>query len=279
MKKIVMFAAGALLSVSLVAQDLPQPSPVGGVTQKVGLTNVEIEYSRPGVKNRTIFGDLLPYGTMWRTGANNATVVSFSTDVKINGKELLAGDYSLFTIPGKDSWQVMFNTNVNQAGTGGYQDSEEALRITVKPQAAPLTETLTLSVDNVTNASADICITWEKTKVCMDLTVDVSEQAVANIKNKIDEIENAHGVYNSAAKWYVENDLDPAQALAWAKKSTEIKEFPWSLYTLALAEEANGNYKGAIAAAERSRAAAQKMNYDAYVKMNDAKIAEWKKKK
>lgn len=279
MKKILMFATGALLCASVVAQDLPQPSPLGEMEQMVGLTEVEVEYSRPGVKNRTIFGDLVPYDTMWRTGANMATRISFSTDVKINGKDLLAGEYALFTIPGKDSWQFLFNTNVNQSGTSGYQDSEEALRVTAKPQVAPFTETFTISTENLTNTSAQICLTWETTKVCMDLTVDVAEQAVANINKKIDEMENSYGPYHSAASWYVDNNLDPAKALEWAKKATKIKELPWTLHTLARAQAANGNYKEAIAAAEKSKAAAEKMNYAAYVKKNEAAIAEWKKKK
>ncbi len=277
MKRLTMLAISTFLVGSVFAQDLPKPSPTGVVKQEVGLTDVEIEYSRPSVKGRTIFGDLVAYDKMWRTGANRATRVSFSTDVKINGKELSAGEYSLFTIPGKDSWQVMFNTNLNLSGTDGYQDSEEALRITAKPSKTAMTETFTIEVNNLKNDAANICLRWAETQVCMDLTVDVDAMAEENIEKKINEVENAYGVYHSAARWYLDREKDPAKALEWAKKSTEIRPMFFNLHTLALAHAANKNYKEAIAAAEKSKAAASEAGYDGYVKMNDQKIAEWKK--
>lgn len=277
MKRLTMLAISTFLVGSVFAQDLPKPSPTGVVKQEVGLTDVEIEYSRPSVKGRTIFGELVPYDKMWRTGANRATRVSFSTDVKINGKELSAGEYSLFTIPGKDSWQVMLNTNINLSGTDGYQDSEEALRITAKPSKTAMTETFTIEVNNLTNDAASICLRWADTQVCMDMTVDVDDMAEANIEKKINEVENAYGVYHSAARWYLEREKDPAKALEWAKKSTDIRPMFFNLHTLALAHAANKNYKEAIAAAEKSKAAASEAGYDGYVKMNDQKIAEWRK--
>jgi len=279
MKKFSLFIAAATLSASVFAQELPKPSPLGEVEQKVGLTEVEIEYSRPGVKDRDIFGDLVPYDKMWRTGANKATSISFSTDVKINGNELIAGDYSLFTIPGKETWQILFNTNLDQWGTGNYQDTEEALRISVKPEEYCFTETMTFTIDNVTDNSASICLKWAETSVCFDMEVEVDEMAEENIQNKINEIENAYGVYNTSARWYLEHGGDKAQALEWAKKSTSIKEEFWNLHTLALAQAANGKYKDAIATAEKSKAMATEAGYDSYISRNDEKIAEWKKMK
>lgn len=279
MKKLLMVMCGALLGSAVVAQDLPKPSPTGELEQMVGLTEVEIEYSRPGVKDRTIFGDLVPYGKMWRTGANKATKISFSTDVNINGQELLAGDYALFTIPGEDSWEILFNTNLEQWGTGNYQDTEEALRVIANSETTSFTETFTFDINNITNNSASICMMWEETKVCVDMTVDISDLAVKNIDDKISEIENAYGVYHTSARWYVDNDLDAAKALEWAKKSTSMKQTYWNMHTLALAEAANKNYKGAIAAAEKSTELAKESGSDGYVKMNEEKIAEWKKMK
>lgn len=277
MKKIWMWTAACLAVSTLNAQDLPKPSPMGEVEQMVGLTEVEIEYSRPGVKDRKIFGELVPYGQMWRTGANKATKISFSTDVKINGSELLAGDYALFTVPGEESWEILFNTNLEQWGTGNYQDTEEALRVRVKPQTWPFTETFTFSVDNLKDDAASICLTWEETRVCFDMSVEVDAQAEKNILDKISEIENAYGVYNTSARWYVDHGKDPAKALEWARKSTSIKETFWNLYTLSLAQAANSDFKGAVATAEKSIAMAKEAGYDNYVKMNEDNIAKWSK--
>lgn len=277
MKKLSMLAAGLLLSVGAFAQNLPKPSPKGIVIQEVGLTEVKVEYSRPGVKDRTVFGDLVPYDKMWRTGANMATRISFSTDVKINGKELSAGEYSLFTVPGKDSWDIMFNTNVNLSGTDGYQDSEEALKVSAKPEETAFTETFTIDINNISSDAATICLKWEKTEVCVDMTVEVDAMAEENIQAKINEVENAYGVYHSSARWYIERGKDPAKALEWAKKSAEIRPMFFNLHTLALAHAANKNYKEAIEVAEKSKAAAKEAGYDGYVKMNDKKIEEWKK--
>lgn len=279
MKKIFLMAGAALLSTAVFSQDLPKPSPMGELEQMVGLTEVEIEYSRPSAKERTIFGDLVPYGEMWRTGANKASMISFSTDVKINGKDLIAGDYAIFSIPGKESWEIMFNTNLEQYGTGNYQDSEESLRITAKPMKHLFTETFTFEVGNITDNSAQICMTWEETRVCFDMEVEVQEMAMANIESKINEIEKAYGVYNTSARWYLENNGDLAKALEWAKKSTSIQETFWNVLTLSKAYAANGNYKEAIASAEKSKKLAQEAGYDNYVKMNDENIANWKGKK
>lgn len=279
MKRLLLMTGAALMCTAVFSQDLPKPSPMGEVEQNVGLTEVEIEYSRPGVKDRTIFGDLVPYGKMWRTGANKATKISFSTDVKINGKELIAGDYALFTIPGEDSWEILFNTNLEQWGTRNYQDTEEALRVTAKPEKHSFTETFTIGVNDVRNDGASICLYWAETKVCIDMSVEVGAQAMKNIEDKISEIENAYGVYNTSARWYLDNDGDAAKALEWAKKSTSIKETYWNLYTLSLAHAANGNVKEAIASAEKSKKAAEAEGSDGYVKMNEKNIAEWKKKK
>lgn len=279
MKRIFLMAGAALLCTAAFSQDLPKPSPMGEIEQMVGLTEVEIEYSRPGVKDRTIFGDLVPYGEMWRTGANKASKISFSTDVKINGKDLIAGDYAIFTIPGKESWEIMFNTNLEQYGTGNYQDSEESLRISSKPSKVPFTETFTFDIGNITDNSAQICMIWEETRVCFDMEVEVQEMAMKNIENKINEIEKAYGVYNTSARWYLENDGDKAKALEWAQKSTGIQETFWNVLTLSKAYAANGKYKEAIAAAEKSKKLAQEAGYPNYVKMNDENIAKWKSKK
>ncbi len=278
MKRLSLFAIALFAGSALVAQDLPKPSPMGVVKQEVGLTKIRVEYSRPGVKDRKIFGDLVPFDKMWRTGANKASAISFSTDVKVNGKDLIAGDYAIFTIPGADSWEFLFNTNLDQWGTGNYQDTEESLRIRVRTQKVPHTETFTFTVDNLTDTSCDVCMVWEETRACFKVEVDVDAKAEENILAKINEIENAYGVYNTSARWYLDNNKDAKQALEWATKSTQIRETFWNLITLSRAQAANNDFKGAIATAEKSKAMAIEAGYDNYAKMNDENIAQWRGK-
>jgi hypothetical protein len=274
MKKITILFAALILGSSLMAQKLPQPSPSGKLEQVVGLTDVTIEYSRPGVKDRVIFGDLIPYDKVWRTGANRPTKITFSTDVKINGQDLAAGTYAVLSFPGKDSFTFVFSKNLD-SGEGNYKESDDALRVKARVEAVSHTETMTFNVANLRDASATICMSWEKTMACMDLTVAVDDEAVKNIEAKIKEIEGAYGVYNSSARYYLENNKDPKKALEWAQKSTSIQETFWNLITLSKAQAANGDYKAAIATAQKGVTKSTEAGNDAYVKMHQANIAEW----
>jgi hypothetical protein len=274
MKKITILFAALILGSSLMAQKLPQPSPTGKVEQVVGLTDVTIEYSRPGVKDRVIFGDLVPFDKVWRTGANRPTKITFSTDVKINGQDLAAGTYALLSFPGKDSFTFVFSKNLD-SGEGNYKESDDALRVKARIEPVAHTESLTFNVANLRDASASICLSWEKTMACMDLTVAVDEEALKNIDAKIKEIEGAYGVYNSSARYYLENNKDPKKALEWAEKSTGIQETFWNLITLSKAQAANGDYKAAIATAQKGVTKSTEAGNDAYVKMHQANIAEW----
>ena len=151
---IVLFMAFTVVEAQI---ETPQPSPTATFSQKVGLTDVKITYSRPSVKGRKIFGDLVPYGQLWRTGANMATKFEFSDDVKIEGQDIPAGTYALFTIPGEEEWTVIFNKNWQQGGTGNYKEEEDAIRFTVKPGDMPMSvETLVIDINNVTSTSSSI---------------------------------------------------------------------------------------------------------------------------
>jgi len=274
MKKITMLFAALVLGGSLMAQKLPQPSPSGKIEQEVGLTNVTIEYSRPSVKDRVIFGDLIPYNKLWRTGANRPTKITFSTDVSINDQPLAAGTYALLSFPEKDSFTFVFSKNL-ESGEGNYKESDDALRVRAKVEPSDFTETLTFNIDKLRDASAMICMEWEKTMACMNLTVKVDEEAEKNIAAKIKEIEGAYGVYNSSARYYLDNNKDPKKALEWAQKSTSIQETFWNLVTLSRAQAANEVYKGAIATAQKGVLKSKEAGNDAYVKMHEANIAEW----
>lgn len=164
-----------LFTVQLSAQDKPAASPLGKVYQRVGVTDIEVAYSRPSAKGRTIFADngLVPFGKLWRTGANGATTVSFSTDVMVDGNKLAAGTYSLLSIPAADEWVVIFNTDASLRGTGGYSEDKDALRITVPvaATAAPV-ETFKISIGTVTDTTADLWISWENTMVKVPVSVE-----------------------------------------------------------------------------------------------------------
>jgi len=267
----------AFFSPAIIAQELPQPSPAAEVEQRVGLTDIEIEYSRPGVKDREIFGDLVAFGEVWRTGANAATHIELSTDAMLGGKAVKAGSYSIFTVPGEESWKFMLNSD-EDASVSAYKAENNVLELDLKPNEIDKRESLIFYFDNITNESADLILEWSNVQLMIPITVKADEQAVENIKNKIAEIEGNFRAYNSAARYYMNNDKDMEQALAWSKKSVNIEAKFWNVYTLSLIQNKMGMKKEAIATAKRSLELAKKDEYAPYVKMNEENIAKWSKK-
>lgn len=262
--------------------ELPAASPTATFSQKVGLTKVEITYSRPGVKDRDIFGDLVPYGKLWRTGANAATRFEFSDDVKIGGKELKAGTYALFTIPGKNEWTIIFNKNYKQGGTGQYSEAEDAIRFTATPQKIDYqVETFTITIDEVRSTSANIALMWDHTVVTFPLEVEVDSQVMAAIE---ESMVISPDVYYQAASYYHDTDKDLDQALEWITKAVQgyekanVKPF-WVYRKKSLIEADLEKYKDAIASAKKSKSMAAEAGNQQYVKYNEESIAQWKKAK
>jgi hypothetical protein len=256
----------------------PAPSPLSKMEQVVGLTDVHIEYSRPSAKGRTIFGGLVPYDKLWRTGANAATVVTFSEDVVIEGKELEAGSYALFTIPGEDEWTIIFNTDTEQGGTGNYDEAKDALRVTVEPQdLSEFVETFTIGVNNLTSSSATLNLRWENTEVIVPFTVFTDDMVEASIAAAMAG-PSARDYYN-AATYYLSEGKDPNQALKWINKHLEMEEPKfWTLLAKSRIQAETGDYKGAIETANKSKQMAMDAGYETYVKRNEENIAMWKKK-
>lgn len=261
------------------AQDLPQPSPKASVSQKVGLTNFTIEYSRPGMKNRTIFGDLVPFGKIWRTGANKATSIEFDTEVTFEGNKVTAGKYAIFTIPGKEKWEVIISKDVESWGAGDYKKENDVARFFVQSQPHTLTETMQFSFDNVTDHGSQISLTWAETRVVFNVKVDAKATALKNIEKAIKEAQGTFRVYNSSARYYLTNNLDSKKALEWALKSVEMSKKFWNLKTLSEAYAANKDYKNALKTAEESLKMSTEAKYDPYIKMNQENIEKWKKMK
>ncbi len=282
MKKYFLFCF-TLLSIAaqtLTAQDLelPQPSPWAQVSQKFGLAQTTITYSRPAMKGRTIFGGLVPYGEMWRTGANKATELKIEGTVMINNQKVEAGAYSLFTIPGQTEWTIIINKNTELWGTNGYKQEEDVMRFTVKPTTTDATESFTIGFSNVKDKSITVDLIWATTKVSFDITNDFVEQGKMNIENAIKSAENTLGLYNDAAEFYLDYNLDSKLAMEWAKKSTAQGERYWNLYTLARAYAANGMYKEAIEIGTRSNNMATEAKNTGFAQTVAASLAEWKKK-
>jgi hypothetical protein len=256
---------------------MPAPSPLARYEQRVGLTDIIITYSRPGIKDRVIFGDLVPYDKLWRTGANMATKIEFSDDVKIEGKELKAGTYAIFTIPGRDTWTVIFNSNYNQGGTGQYKESEDVLRVSVKPESmAEKMETFTIDVNDITDSGANLWFLWENTAVPVQIEVDVDDKVMADIQQALDPASDA-GNYFMAATYYYNTDRDLDQALEWINKSIELgnKRF-WVVHLKANILKKKGDCVEAIKAAEESKAMAKEAGSDDYIALNDKLITSCK---
>jgi len=238
--------------------EFPQPSPAATVKQRFGLTDVEIAYSRPGVKGRKIFGGLVPYGEVWRTGANAATKVTFSTDVGVDGQLVPAGTYALVTIPGESEWTVILNKAVGGWGSYAYDEKNDQLRVKVKPVAMPeLMETMTIEIGDLRDATAVLSIAWEKTRVKVKLETDLVEALVPKIKAAM--AAEGKKPYFASAMFYYDHNLDLKQALAWIDEA--VKEQPdavWIVYRRGLIQSKIGDKKAALASAQEALALAKK---------------------
>lgn len=279
MKKLVLlFSIGLLLSTLTTAQiKSPAASPSSSLTQTVGLTEVQIDYSRPGLKGRRMFGGFLPYNKLWRTGANASTKITISDDVQIQDNDLTAGTYALYTIPGKDNWTIILHKNITHWGTGGknYDKKEDAFRFKVKStKLAYKVETFTIEISDVRPNSASIELKWENTKVSFLLGVNTEAKVMADIKQKMKGISGT--TYYQAAKYYHETGKDKNQALQWVQAAIELEgEKFWMLRLKALILADMNRYKKAIKSAERSTIQAKEEGNDNYVKMNDVSIKDW----
>ncbi len=281
MKKVVLLVALLLSSLTFQSQIVtPQPSPKCFLNQMVGLTDVEIEYSRPGVKGRNVFGNLVPFGKVWRTGANSNSTISFSEDVVIDGKTLKKGKYALFTLPKVESWEVIFYSKTDNWGNPEvWNESDVALRASVVPQMLNRNvENLTIDINNLDNNFGYLNISWEKTLVSLKFEVPTQKMAMASI-DKIMAGPSA-GDYFSAAQFYLQSNGDIEKALNYINKALELNRATpyWYTKLKSLIQAKLGDKKGAIETAKISLASAKEAKNNDYVKMNEDNIAEWSKK-
>ncbi len=257
----------------------PQPSPTSKVEQKVGLTDVTLEYSRPAMRGRTIFGDLVPFGEKWRTGANSNTKITFGDDVIIDGKTLAKGTYAIYTIPQKDAWDVIFYSDASNWGLPQeWDDSKVALTTNVKTMEVSQTESFTIEFGDVSNPnSGELKILWGKTGISFPIVVPTDKIAMASIQATMagDPKEND---YFSAGSYYHHSGKDLSQALVWVSKAVEMKpDAYWMLREKSLIQAEMGDKKGAIATAKQSLEVATKAGNKDYMKMNEESITKWSK--
>ncbi|SIS55020.1 Protein of unknown function [Zobellia uliginosa] len=281
MKKILFLASVMLASVTMQAQiATPAPSPASKLQQTVGLTEVTVEYSRPSMRGRTIFGGLLEYGKLWRTGANARTKVTFSDDVKVDGQELKAGSYALYTKPGKTSWEVFFYTEVDGGGTPKeWDDSKVAAKTTVQVYQLPVDiETFTITWDDLGTNSANLGLMWERTYVAVPVEFPTDSKVMASIEKTMAGSPKADDYY-AAAVYYSSEGKDIKKASEWMDKAMSMIEEPafWQLRQQSLIQAKSGDKKAAIKTAKKSLKKAKEAGNDDYVKMNTESIKEWKR--
>lgn len=282
MKKLILAATFVMATITINAQvTTPQSSPKSEIEQVVGLTKVEVDYARPSKKGRLVYGDLVPFGKVWRTGANENTKVSFSDDVVIDGVKLPKGEYALFTLPKADVWEVYF---YKETTNWGLPKQWDASKIALTAKATPTTleknvENFTIDINPIDANNGELIIKWEKTAIPVKFTVPTHEKALASIKSALTDNAKATDYY-SAAQYLFQATDDSKTALNYIDKCIAMQGEATPFYVLrqkSLIQAKLGDKVGAIATAKESLSKAEKDNNADYIKMNRDSINQWSK--
>jgi len=256
--------------------DLPRPSPFAKVVQTVGLTDITVDYSSPGVKGRKIWGGVVPYDQMWRAGANQATKLTFSRDVTFAGKPVPAGTYAFFVIPSKSAWTVILNKRADQAGTGrDYKQADDLLRVQVSTKAAPFRERLAYLVTDFTDDKASLDLEWDKLRLPIPITVGTAAQVSGNITAAID---GTWRIYANAARYMLETKKDYDAGMKYIDQSLALKEDWFNVWIKAELLAAKGSFKDARAQGDRAYEMGKKSEGFFLEPEITKTLAEWKKK-
>lgn len=276
MKKMLLtnlFATAAVIAFAQVK--MPAPSPTQTIKQDFGIGSVEVKYSRPSAKGRKVFGELVPFGKLWRTGANAATVIRFSEPVEMGGKKIDTGSYALYTIPNIDYWEVILNKGVNNGGTAGYKESEDVARFRVESGRAPKrSEMFTMQFDNIKPESCELTMCWEKTMITIPIVANVQEKIKASIEAAMLTDKKP---YWQAAQFY--NDYEKNSAKAIENVTKALEENPkayWMWLFKAKAQQETGDIAGARESSNKSLELAKAEGNDDYVRMNQALLKKLK---
>jgi hypothetical protein len=275
MKRLILLVL-ILITSTLSAQQLRTPvlSPITKITQQVGLTEIGLEYSRPSARGRTIFGDLVPYDVIWRTGANASTKLTFSEPAFINQKPVPAGTYALYTIPGEKEWTIIIHTKLNMRSLAGdaYQQENDLFRFTVKSEhVTEPVETFTIQFADLSAASVNLRLSWEHTAVTIPLSVEVDSKIAAQMKKLLEEPDNVHHrTYFSAAQYYLTNDKDLNTALEWidAALGKSERNFRYGLLKAKI-QHKKGDRDAALSTIDEAHSWARDANNANYMEQTD----------
>jgi len=264
-----------ILSLSAAGQQIrtPRPSPDATVTQIVGVTEVKIDYSSPGVKGRKVWGELVPFGEIWRTGANEATTITFSDVVKVNGNELPAGTYGIHTIPNENEWEFIFSDSTEVNGGSDFDEKKEVLRIKIKPGETTFKERMIFAFSNTTDNSTTVNLMWDKLKVSFDVETNTKELFLSKAREQL-----SWSPTFQAAQYCLTNNTNLEEAYKWIEASCLINEVYWNTRVKAQIQNKLGMKNESIAAMEKAIALGSKMeeapfDYDNMKKM----LEDWKK--
>lgn len=264
------------LLITTVAQDLPQVSPSGKIEQKVGLTNISIEYSRPSVRDRKIFGGLVPFGEVWRLGANACTKITTDQYLKFGDQVLKPGTYAIFAIPGEKQWKVVFNKNIEQWGANEYDPKLDVVTLEVPAEACDFTETLEIEIEDLTMNSGTLAIHWAETQVEMPFKVNTKEIAAKNIQEAISKGEDLSTVYYNAARYYL-SISETGQAEEYIVQSIKIESTFKNLFVLAKIQAEKGDKEEALKTAEKALNVATDKGEEGWASYINETIEAWKK--
>ena len=271
------------VNLSFTQINTPRVSPASEVEQMVGLTEIEIEYSRPSIRGREVFGNLVPFGKVWRTGADNSTKISFDTDVIISGKTIQSGTYSIFSIPNKESWEIIFYSDVELWGVPRDWSDDKIVFSSMfdvkKLKKSNTVETFTISFNDLTNNDVNMSISWENTSVDIKIEVPTRSMVESEINKVLNDTPKSSDYY-AAAVFYRQENINLDKALEWMNKAIAMNESPrfWQYRQQSLIMAANNKFADAVDAAKKSLNLAIEADNQDYIKMNRESIAEWSKK-
>jgi hypothetical protein len=267
----------ACLTAGYAQIELPAASPSATVSQQVGLGTVSVSYGRPSLKGRAMFGDRVPYGKVWRTGANKITNLTLSEPMTLNGKALAAGTYGVYSVPDAEAFTFIINKDANAWGSYDYKEANDVVRLVVKPaRALEKTETLTFEFVDITPSSATLQMRWENLIARLPIANDADTRVVAQIKEKTADPKATTDTYFASAQYYLDSNRDLNQALTWANKVVEKSQEYWTYHLRAKIEAKLGNCKAARADAQMSLDMAKKAGDDAYIKNNEKLLEDCK---
>jgi len=270
----VLFVATSLVTYAQSSLKLPALSPTAKISQDFSISSIEINYSRPSMRGRKIFGDLVPYGKVWRTGANSATKIKIGEDVEIAGQKIKAGEYALYTIPDKDSWRIILNTGTGNWGTDGYSKENDVARFTVKPgKLDEDVQTFTINITDITFNTCKIEMVWERTKVVLPVVANNSDAVESNIDKALNHPPTIP--YFQAASYYYETNQKTELASSYVNKALEQDPKAFYIWYLkARIEKRLGHNDEAIAAAKKSMEMAKGSAFESDYINNNTKIID-----